>query len=97
MWSFRGFDFVAINASSHFNLLYPKGFEVRKKSLERHFHEKITSRAGSKHGPCLINKITNIFVVLDLIVLQNGYSLLKMNDRFRANRKVLQALWNLLQ
>ena len=41
-----------------------------KKYMERHFHEKIASRAGSKHGPCLINSIINIFVVLDLIVLE---------------------------
>ena len=70
--SFHGFEFTAINASSHLNLLYPKGFEVRKKSLERHFYEKIISRAGSKHGPRLMNNLTNIFVVLDLIVLHNG-------------------------
>ena len=55
---------------------------MRKKSLERNFHEKITSKAGSKHGLCLINNITNIFVVLDLIVLHNGNNLLKINDRF---------------
>ena len=85
VWSFHGFKFAAINASSHLNLLYPKGFEVRMKSLERHFYEKITSRAGSKHGPCLMNNITNIFVVLDLIVLHNGNNLLKINDRFGAN------------
>ena len=85
MWSFHGFEYVAINASSHLSLLYPKGFEVRKKSLERHFYEKIPSRAGSKHGPCLMNNITNIFVVLDLIVLQNGNNLLKMNDGFEAD------------
>ena len=58
---------------------------MRKKSLERHFHEKITSRAGSKHGPCLINNIINIFVVLDLIVLHNSNNLLKINDRFGAD------------
>ena len=58
---------------------------MRKKSLERHFHEKITSGAGSKHGLCLINNITHIFIVLDLIVLQNGNNLLKMNDRFGAD------------
>ena len=85
MWSFHGFEFAAINASSHSNLLYPKGFEVSKKSLERHFHEKITSRAGSKHSPCLVNNITNIFVVLDLIALQNGNNLLKINKRFGAD------------
>ena len=87
MWSFRGFKFAATNASSHLNLLYPKGFEKRKKSQERHFYEKITTRDGNKHGPCLMNNITNIFVVLDLIALQNGNNLLKMNDRFRAVRK----------
>ena len=38
--SFHGFEFAATNACSYLNLLYPKGFEVRKKSLERHFHEK---------------------------------------------------------
>ena len=69
----------------HLNLLDPVGFEVRKKSLERYFYEKISSRAGSKHGPCLINSITNIFVVLDLIMLQNGNNLLKMNNRFGAD------------
>ena len=53
-----------------------------KKSVEGHFYEKIPSRNGSKHGPCLMNNIINIFVVLDLIVLQNGNNLLKMNDRF---------------
>ena len=58
---------------------------MRKKSLERHFHEKITSRAGSKHGPCLMINITNLFVVLDLSVLQNGGNLLKMNDHFGAD------------
>ena len=84
LWSFHGLKFAAINASSHLNLLYLKGFEVRKKSLKRHFYEKITSRAGSKNGPCLINNITNIFVVLDLIVLLIGNNLLKMNDRFGA-------------
>ena len=47
VWNFYGFKFVVIIASSHFNLLHPKGFEVRKKSLEKHFHEKIISRAGS--------------------------------------------------
>ena len=58
----------------------------------------MTSRAGSKHGPCLMNNITNIFVVLDLIVLHNGNNLLKINDRFRANQgKVLQVVWDLLQ
>ena len=70
---------------SYSNLLYPKGFEVHKKVLERHFHEKITSRAGSKHSLCLINNITNIFAVLDLIVLHNGNNLLKINDRFGAD------------
>ena len=59
-------------------MLYLKGFEVRKKSLESHFYEKITNRAGSKHGPCLMNNITNIFVVLHLIVLHNGNNLLKI-------------------
>ena len=59
---------------------------MRKKSLERHFHEKVTmGRAGSKHGPRLMNNITNIFVVLDLIVLHNGNNLLKINDRFGAD------------
>ena len=58
---------------------------MRKKSLDGHFHEKIISRAGSKHGPCLMNNITNIFVVLDLIVFQSGNNLLKMNDRFGAD------------
>ena len=85
MWSFHGFEVAATNGSSHLNLLYSKGFEVRKKSLERHFHEKITSRAGSKHGPCWMNNITNIFVILGLIVLQNGNNLLKLNDRFGAD------------
>ena len=74
-----------INASSHLKMLYPKGFETRKKSLEKHFHEKITSRAGSKHGPCLLNNVTNIFVVLDLNVLQNSNNLLKLNERFGAD------------
>ena len=63
MWSFYGLEFTAINACNHLNLLYPKSFEVCKKFLERHFHEKITIIAGSKHGPCLMNNITNIFVV----------------------------------
>ena len=85
MWSFHCFEFAAINASSHLNLLYPKGFEVRKKFLERHFHEKITIRAGNEHGPCLINNITNIFVVIDLIVLRNDNNLLKINNHFGAN------------
>ena len=85
MWSFHGFKFAVINASSRLNLLYPKGFEVRKKSLERHFHEKITSRDDSKHGPCLMNNIINILVVLNLIVLQNSNNLLKLNDRFAAD------------
>ena len=58
---------------------------MRKKSMEMHFHEKIPSRAGSKHGPCLVNNITNIFLVLDLIVLHNSNNLLKMNDRFGAD------------
>ena len=84
VWSFHGFEFAAINASSHLNLLYPKDFEVRKKSLERYIYQKITTRAGSKHSPYFINNITNIFVVLDLIVLQNGNNLLKMNHRFEA-------------
>ena len=53
-----------------------------KKSLERYFYEKISSRVDSKHGPCLMDNITNIFVVLDLIVLQNSNNLFKMNDRF---------------
>ena len=65
MWSFHGFKFATLTASIHLNLLYLKDFEVHTKPLERHFHEKITSSAGSKHGPCLINNITNIFVVLD--------------------------------
>ena len=73
------------NNNSYLNLLYPKGFEVRKKSLERHFHQKMTSRAGSKHSPCLINSIINISIGVDLIVLQNGNSLLKMNDSFGAD------------
>ena len=55
---------------------------MRKKSMERHFYDKITSRAGSKHDPCLMNNITNIFVVLVLIVLQNDNKLLKMNNHF---------------
>ena len=75
------FKFAAINTSSHLNLLCPKSFEVGKKFLERHFHEKKISMAGSKHGPCLLNNITNIFLVLDLIVLHNGNNLLKMNGR----------------
>ena len=83
MWSFH--DFAAINASSHLYLLYLKDFEGREKSLERHFQEKITSGAGSKHGPCLIHNLNHIFIVLDLIVLQNGNNLLKMNDRFGAD------------
>ena len=58
---------------------------MRKKSLERHFQEEITRRAGSKHGSCLMNNITNIFVVLDLIALQNDNNLLKMNDGFGAD------------
>ena len=58
---------------------------MRKKSLEKHFYETITGRAGSEHGPCLMNNLTNIFVVLDLIVLQNRYNLLKMNDLFKAD------------
>ena len=58
---------------------------MHKKSLERHFHEKITNRAGCRRGPCLMNNIINIFVVLDLILLQNGNNLLKMNDRFGAD------------
>ena len=58
---------------------------MRKKSLEKHFHEKITSTAGSKHGPCLINNITNIFVVVDLSLLQNDNNLLKINDHFEAD------------
>ena len=58
---------------------------MRKKSLERRFYEKITSRAGVKHGSCLMNSITDIFVALDLIVLENGNNLLKMNDRFGAD------------
>ena len=85
MWSFHCFKFAAINTSNHLNVLYLKGFEMRKKFLERHFHEKITSRAGSKHGPCLMNNIIKIFVVLDLIVLQNDNNLLNMNDRFGAD------------
>ena len=68
-----------------FKPVEPQDFEVRKKSLQRHFHEKITSRASSKHGPCLINDIANIFVVLNLIKLHNGNSLLKINDRFGAD------------
>ena len=84
MWSFHGFKFAAINAYSHLNLLYPKSFEERKKSLERHFHEKITSRAEGKHDPCG-NNITNIFLVLDLIELQSGNNVLKMNDRSGAD------------
>ena len=66
------------------NLLYPKGFEERKKFLERHFHEKKVSRTRNKHGPCLMNNVANIFIVLNLIVLQNGNNLLKMTDRFGA-------------
>ena len=59
---------------------------MRKKSMERNnFYEKRTSRAGNKHGPCLMNNITNTFVVLDLIVLQNSNNLLKMNDSFGAD------------
>ena len=83
--AFNGFKFVAINTSSYLNLLYPMGFEVRKKSLERHCQEKIISRADSKHGPCLMNNITNIFVVLDMIVLLNDNNLLNMNNRFGAD------------
>ena len=85
MWRFHGFKFATINASSHLNLLYPKGFEVRKKSLERHFHEKITSSGDSKHSPCFMNSITNIFVVLGLIMSQNDNTLLKINNRFGAD------------
>ena len=66
------FEFAAINAPSNLNLLYPKGFKMHRKSLERHFHKKITSRTGSKRGPCLMNNITDTFVVLELIVLQNS-------------------------
>ena len=43
---------------------------------------KITWRAGSKNGLCMMNNTTNIFVVLDLIVLQNGNNLLKMHHHF---------------
>ena len=32
-----------------------------------------------------MNNMTNIFVVLDLIVLQNGNNLLKINNRFGAD------------
>ena len=99
VWSFHGFEFAAINGSSHLNLLYPKGFKKRKKSLDRHFHEKITSRSGSKHGLRLMNNITNIFVVLDLIVLHNSNNLFKINNRFGADLwgKVLEVVWDLLQ
>ena len=79
---FQGFEFAAINASSHLNLLYLKSFPVDKKFLESHFHEKTISRAGSKHGPCLMNNITSIFVVSELIVLQNDNNLLKINNHF---------------
>ena len=58
---------------------------MRKKSVGRHFHEKIISRAGSKHDLCLTNNIINMFVVLDLIELPNGNNLLKMNNRFGAD------------
>ena len=58
---------------------------MRKKYLERYFHEKIASKADSKHRPCLMGNITNIFVVLDLMVLQNANNLLKMNDRLGAD------------
>ena len=57
---------------------------MRKKFLERHFHEKISNRAGSKRGPRWMNNVTNIFVVLDQVVLQNGNNLLKMNNCFGA-------------
>ena len=65
---------------------------MRKKSLERHFHEIIISRAGSKHDPYLMNNITNIFAVLDLIVLQ-------IKDCFGADLsgKVIWVVWSLLQ
>ena len=75
VWSSHDFEFAVINSSSHFNELYSIGFEVRKKSLDRHFHEKIFRRDGNKLGPFLMNNITNIFVVLDLTVLQNGNNL----------------------
>ena len=42
-------------------------------------------RAGNEHGPCFINNITNIFVVIDLIVLRNDNNLLKINNHFGAN------------
>ena len=38
VWNFHGFAFAVINASRRLNLLYLKGFEVRKKSLERDFY-----------------------------------------------------------
>ena len=49
--------------------------------------------------PCLMNNITNILVVFDLIVLQNSNNLLKMNDGFGADLygKVLHVVWDLLQ
>ena len=57
------------------------GFEVHKTSLERHFYEKIISGADSKHSPCLVNNINNIFVILDVIV--NNW--LKTNDRLEVD------------
>ena len=85
MRSFHDLKFVTTNASITLSLLHPIGFEVRKKFQERHSHDKITSRAGSKHGRCLVNNIIYIIVVLDLIMLHNANNLLKTNDRFEVD------------
>ena len=58
---------------------------MRKKYLKRRFHEKITIRAGNKLGACLMNNIITTFVVLYLIVLQNGNNLFKINDSLEWN------------
>ena len=81
MFSFHDLELVAINAFSHFSLLYSI-FKVRKKFQERHFYEIITSRSGSKLGQCVVNNMTNIVVVLDLIMLHTSGNLLKTNDCF---------------
>ena len=69
----------SVKCLQSFKLVVLQGFEDHKKSLERHF------LAGRKDGSWLMNNIAIIFVVLDLIVLQNGNNLLKMNGRFGAD------------
>ena len=50
-------------------------------------------------NPCLVNNLTDTFLVLDLIKSHNSNNLLKTTNRFEADfmGKVLLVVWALLE